>query len=170
MEVAAMDKRQKKKDYPQPMSVKTLVFWTGLFGGVFWSAMGYFAYVFNFTEIKPNVILESWALGDWKRGWLGTVISIILIGVFSVGAAYLYYAVLKRLNGIWTGISYGIVLFFLVFIVLNPLFPSMGPLNELSRDTIITCICLYIVYGLFIGYSINYEYESHQQAKKEMET
>jgi zinc transporter ZupT len=172
MEVAAMafDESEKKSKYPQPMSIIALVFWTGLFGGIFWSGLGYLAYAFNFIEISPGIILESWTVGAWKTGWLGIIISLVLIGIFSVGAAFLYYLVLKRFNGFWLGIIYGIVLFFLVFIVLNPLLPSMGSFNELSRDTIITCICLYIVYGLFIGYSISYEHQNHMLVKEEMET
>jgi hypothetical protein len=171
-EVAAMavDESEKKSKYPQPMSIIALVFWTGLFGGVFWSGLGYLAYAFNFIEISPSIILESWTVGAWKTGWLGIIISLVLIGIFSVGAAFLYYLILKRFNGFWVGIIYGIVLFLLVFIVLNPLLPSMGPFKELSRDTIITCICLYIVYGLFIGYSISYEHQNHMLAKEEMET
>ena len=70
---------QRKTEYPKPMSIGTLVFWTGLFGGIFWSSMGFFAYSFDFIEFPPNVILDSWALGDWKRGWIGTIISIIII-------------------------------------------------------------------------------------------
>jgi hypothetical protein len=166
----AMDESEKKSKYPQPMSLKSLVFWTGLFGGIFWSAMGYLAYAFNFSEINPGIILESWTVGDWKKGWVGIVVSMILMGIFSVGASYLYYFILKRLNGFWLGMIYGIVLFMLIFIVLNPLFPSMGPFNELSRDTIITSICLFIAYGLFIGYSISYEHQNHEQEKKEVET
>lgn len=165
-----MANEQKKINYPKPMSFLAMVFWTGLFGGVFWGTIGLFAYYFNFTEIRPNVILEPWALGDWKKERLGTVVSIIIIGVFSVGAAYIYYAFLKKFKGMWFGTGYGIALFLLVFFVLNPLFPSMKPLFDLNRDTIITSICLYIVYGIFIGYSISYEYQNHKVQEKEATT
>jgi len=157
----------KGTDYPKPMSFTVMVFWTGLFGGIFWGTIGYLAYIFSFTEIRPNVILEPWALGFWKNEWLGTTISIFLIGVFSIVAAFIYYAFLKKLKGYWFGMGYGIVLFFLVFLVLNPLFPGIKPLFDLSRDTIITSICLYIVYGIFIGYSINYEYQLNISQEKE---
>ncbi|HEY2421024.1 MAG TPA: YqhR family membrane protein [Neobacillus sp.] len=165
-----MDKTEEKAEYPKPMSFLTLVFWTGLFGGIFWGTIGYFAYLFSFSEIRPNVILEPWALGYWKNESLGTVISIILLGVFSIVAAFIYYAILKKFKGIWIGLGYGLVLFFLVFFVLNPLFPGIKPFANLSRDTIITSICLYMVYGLFIGYSINYEYQNNIEQKKETST
>ena len=159
MEVFIMANEPKKSNYPKPMSFTALVFWTGLFGGLFWGTIGFIAYYFNFTEVRPNVILEPWALGKWKNEWLGTVISIILLGIFSVGAAFVYSIALKKFNGIWLGLGYGIVLFLLVYLILNPIFPGIKPFLDLGRDTIITTICLYLVYGLFIGYSINYEYE-----------
>jgi hypothetical protein len=162
-----MEVEIKEKSYPKPMSLITMVFWIGLFGGVFWGSIGYLAYFFSLSEIRPNIILEPWALGNWKKEWLGTVISIIFIGAFSVGAAFLYYAVLKRLKGIWPGFGYGIMLFLLVFFVLNPLFPGMAPFLQLQRDTIITSICLYIVYGIFIGYSISYAFQNQIVQVKE---
>jgi hypothetical protein len=170
MEVVTMANEQKKINYPKPMSFLALVFWTGLFGGVFWGTIGYLAYIFSFTEIRPNVILEPWALGYWRNDWLGTVISLILIGMFSVVAAFVYYAALKSLKGIWVGLGYGLILFLLVFFVLNPLFPGIKPFLDLSRDTIITSICLYMLYGMFIGYSINYEYQNNNAQGKEATT
>ncbi len=110
MGVYALINEHKMSEYPKPMSFLAIVFWTGLFGGSFGESVGYIAYLFNFTEIRPNVILEPWALGYWKNGWLGTVISFILMGVFSVGAAFIYYGALKKLKGIWFGLGYGLVL------------------------------------------------------------
>lgn len=146
------------------------VFWTGLFGGILWSVIGYLGYLLNFTEIPPNIVLEPWTLGNWKKGWLGTLISIIVISAFSVGAAYVYYAILRKMKGIWSGFAYGIVLFLLVFFVFNPLFPGMAPVVNLNRDTIITSICLYAIYGIFIGYSISYEYQIHRATEKDAPT
>ncbi len=149
------------------MSFPAMVFWTGLFGGVFWGVIGYVAYFFNFTEISPQVIIEPWTLGEWKNGWLGKVISIFIIGAISVGAAFVYYLTLRKLKGMWFGLGYGIALFLVVFLILNPIFPGIKPFFELSRDTIITSICLYMLYGIFIGYSINYEFELNKVQVKE---
>ncbi|PLS01729.1 YqhR family membrane protein [Neobacillus cucumis] len=158
------------KQYPKAMSFLMMVFWTGLFGGIFWGIIGYIAYFFNFTEVSPNVILEPWALGDWKYGWLGKVISLVFLVIVSIIIAFVYYAVLRKLKGIWFGMGFGIALFLVVFFVLNPIFPGIKPFMELSRDTIITSICLYMLYGTFIGYSINYEYEINKVQDKEAST
>lgn len=168
-----MGENQQKLDQNQrekPMSFIMLTVITGLFGGIFWSSMAYLAYVFNFTDIRPNVILEPWALGRWKEEWLGTVISIMAIGLFSVGAALVYYAAIRKINSIWAGAAFGLVLFFVVFYVLNPIFPGIKPFWDLSKDTLITSACFYILYGVFVGYSISYEEnEIRNQAKNRKE-
>ncbi|WP_445490499.1 YqhR family membrane protein [Niallia sp. 03133] len=148
---------KKESKIVKPMSFIALVIWTGIFGGVFWAIIGYIAYYLNFTDIRLNVILEPWALGDWKRRGLGTSISIGVIGVFSIAAAFIYYLLLRKFKKIWVGIGFGLVLFVLVFIVLNPIFPSMDPFLKIKRDTLITSVCLYVLYGVFVGYTISYE-------------
>lgn len=161
-----LEQNQREK----PMSFLAMTIITGLFGGIFWSALAYLAYIFNFTEIRPNVILEPWALGKWKEQWLGTVISIIAIGLFSVGAALVYYAAMRKINSIWAGAAFGIALFLLVFYVLNPIFPGIKPFWDLSRNTLITSACFYILYGVFVGYSISYEEnEIRNRGKKQKE-
>lgn len=150
----------------KPMSFMTLVIITGLVGGIVFSSLGYLFYIFNFTTIHPRVVLEPWALGNWKKEWLGTVISIILLGGISIVAAIIYYAALRKINNIWIGIVYGLVLFLIVFFILNPIFPGIRPWRELSVNTFITSICLYALYGLFVGYTISYEEYEIQNHKK----
>lgn len=163
-----VDKNTKNiSDAPNVMSIPVSVFWIGLFGGVFWTIIGYFAYLLSFTEIRPTIILEPWTVGDWEKGWLGTLITIVLMGFLSVLAAFIYFGLLRRLKGIWAGFGYGIILFIIVFIILNPMFPSMDPFLKLKRDTFITSICLFIVYGIFIGYSISYEWQTQKVQDKE---
>jgi hypothetical protein len=151
-------KKLEQEQHEKPMSLVALTVITGLFGGIFWSSIAYLAYVFHFTKIRPNVILEPWALGGWKNGWLGTVISIVIIGLLSIGAALIYYFALRKFTQFYIGIGYGIILFLLVFWVLNPMFPGIEPLKDLGKNTIITSLCFYILYGVFIGYSISYEH------------
>ncbi|KAA9026263.1 YqhR family membrane protein [Niallia endozanthoxylica] len=163
----AKEKLAREEMKEKPMSFMTLVVLTGLIGGIFFACLAYLAYVFNFTEIPPRVILEPWALGDWKKRWLGTVIAIILIGVLSIVAALLYYATLRKFNNIWAGIAYGLVLFLLVFFVLNPIFPGIHPFNKIDLNTMVTSICLYALFGLFVGYTISYEENEINSSKKE---
>lgn len=160
------DKNLRQKSHPQTMSFTTLVLLTGFIGGIFWSSLGYLAYIINLTDIHPNVILEPWTIGAWKEGWLGTIISIILIGIISIVAAFIYYSLLRKFPSIFVGVLYGVILFLVVFGLLNPMFPGISPLKEISKNTIITTVCLYILYGVFVGYTISYE-ESEIKYKKE---
>lgn len=163
----AENKKLEQNQKEKPMSFMTMVLLTGLVGGILWSGLGYLAYVFNFTEVRPNVILEPWALGEWKNQWLGTVISILIIGGISIIAALIYYAALKKITNILGGIGFGIAIFFIVFWILNPIFPGIEPFRELKWNTIITSVCLYILYGTFIGYSISYEYKEQENRERQ---
>lgn len=146
---------QNQTNPPLPMVVKVLII--GLFGGLFWSLLAYLAYLFHFTELSPNMVLTPWAVGDWKHHTLGNFIGIIFIGLLSILVAFLYYVIFRKSQEIWTGIIYGAVLFVLVFYLLNPIFPGLESVREFKKETIVTTICLYILFGAFIGYSISFE-------------
>ncbi|THE11287.1 hypothetical protein E1I69_15640 [Bacillus timonensis] len=146
---------QNKHDGEMSLIGKVVVI--GLFGGIFWSLLSYFTYVFHFTELSPNLILKPWILGDWKNHMLGQFIGILVIGLISIGVALLYYAFLKKFQSMWVGAIFGIVLWLIVFYVFNPIFPDIKTVAELERNTVITTICFYILYGVFIGYSISFE-------------
>ncbi|KUP06187.1 hypothetical protein Q73_09160 [Bacillus coahuilensis m2-6] len=148
-----LEQNQKEK----PLSFLSVVALTGFIGGLFWSSLGFICYMFHFTKLDPRIIFEPWAVGDWKSTWLGIVLSIVAYGIVSIGVAYVYYAVLRRFKSMWVGVLYGLGLFLVVFLVLHPLFKSMNPLFETDANTLITSICLYSLYGLFVGYSISYE-------------
>lgn len=148
----------------KPLSHLSKVMIIGFFGGIFWSFIGYIAYYFNFTELGPSLILQPWAIGDWKNETIGQWIGIIVIGIISIGAALLYNVFLKNTQKIWPGILFGVALWAIVFYILNPIFPNLESVREFSINTIITTICLYILYGVFVGYSISYDAEQMKQA------
>ena len=56
------------------------------------------------------------------------------------------------------GVFYGITLWMIIFFLIQPLFPNTKQILELNVDTIISTICLFILYGTFVGYSISYDY------------
>lgn len=53
-----------------PVSMAGRVAATGFCGGVLWSFVAYIAYLFHFSEISPNMILQMFVLGEWKT-WAG---------------------------------------------------------------------------------------------------
>jgi hypothetical protein len=154
-----MESKKETHEHEQEESfsfIKMVVI-TGFSGGILWSVVGYLTYYFNFTKVEPNIILEPFTIGTWRESWIGIIISIIAYGIISVGAALVYYVILKKLKSMWIGFGYGILLFICVFVILNPIFPSMKPFFKLGTNTIITSVCVYVLYGVFVGYSISYE-------------
>lgn len=132
---------------------------TGFIGGLIWSLIGIFMYYFHFTDVGPtSFMLRSWLDAKWTSEWLGDVISIVLIGVLSILVALIYYGLLKKMRSMWIGALFGIVLWAIVFILLQPIFSNIPPIKEFDKNTIVSTLCLFILYGTFIGYSISYDY------------
>lgn len=136
---------------------------TGFVGGLLWSTISVLLYYFNFLEVSPkSFVLKSWISNAWTDRWLGDLISIILIGLLSLAIALIYYGLFKKIKSMWVGVVYGIILWGIVFFLLQPIFQNVPALLELQTNTIVTSICLYILYGTFIGYSISYDYHDSQ--------
>lgn len=153
---------QNKQEDPVPVVVKALNI--GFVGGILWSLIGAFAYYLNFSSVSAaSFVLRSWIQTDWTGKWLGELISIGAIGVISIGTALVYYGLLKRMTGLLPAIVFGVGLWFLVFFLFSPVFSAVPDFNELDSNTIVTSICLFILYGTFIGYSISYEYQENNQ-------
>lgn len=157
------DKELEQNRKEQPLSFTTKVLNIGIAGGLIWGLIGYVTYLFKFTKIPPSLILSPWALGEWKNEHLGQWIGIIAIAIVSIGVAFVYKATLVKINNMIAGLAYGIVLWLIVFYLLNPMFPDLPSIMKLDKNTIITTLCLYILYGVFIGYSISFEYHENQQ-------
>ncbi|MCA0970114.1 hypothetical protein LCM20_05915 [Halobacillus litoralis] len=158
-------KQQYQKEAPQSVFTKALSI--GFSAGIIWSALGLLTYLFHFSEVSAaSFLIRSYFQSDWTGTWLAEVISIIGVGVLSFVTAIVYYFTLKRQSGIWPGFAYGLILWALVFIILTPLFPAIPSFTELSSDTWVTTGCLFILYGVFIGYSISYEFQEFNQPAK----
>ncbi|MFC0188305.1 YqhR family membrane protein [Fictibacillus aquaticus] len=151
----------------EPVSFAGRVAGVGFFGGLLWPLLGYMAYYLNFTKVGPALILAPWAFGDWKNGWLGQVIGIIAIALLSIAVAFAYRYTLARMKGMIPAILFGAALWGLVFFILRPMFPDLEPVSKLGINTISTTLCLYILYGLFIGYSISFEYQERTSQQNE---
>ncbi len=143
----------------EQMSFGTLVVIVGFLAGLIWSLVGYFAFYFQFIRVGPALVLMPFALGDWKDTYVGQLVGILVISVLSIAVAFLYKVILQKLPSLWAGIGFGFVLWLIVFYILNPLIlPGLKSIGNLDSNTIITSICLYILYGSHIGYSISFEY------------
>ncbi|GGP12788.1 YqhR family membrane protein [Oceanobacillus neutriphilus] len=159
-----MSKKQEIKDNEESVLKKSM--YTGFIGGVLFSLLGSAMYYFNFLEVTPKFyLLTSWVSAAWTDTWLGILFTTILAGVVSLLTAYLYYLILKKIKYMWAGMIYGFILWVVLFILFHPIFSGIPAVMEWSMNTWITTICLFILYGTFIGYSISYDYMDSKQTK-----
>ncbi|WP_254854046.1 YqhR family membrane protein [Halobacillus salinus] len=162
IKVTDKPKEQYQKESPQTVFTKALTI--GFSGGILWSGIGALTYFFHFSEVSAaSFLIRSYLQNDWSGTWLAEILAIIGVGLLSLVTAMLYYFTLKRQSGIWPGAVFGIILWGLVFVVLTPLFPAIPTFMELTSDTWVTTGCLFILYGVFIGYSISYEFQEFNQ-------
>lgn len=133
---------------------------TGFVGGILASLLGLFMYYFNFIEVSPkSYVIRSWTTATWTNTWLGNVVTVLLIGLLSIGVALIYYGIFKKIYSLWMGVVYGLLLWVIVFFVLQPIFTNVPRVAEMEINSIVSSICLYIIYGTFIGYSISFDYQ-----------
>ncbi|MFC2948197.1 YqhR family membrane protein [Virgibacillus sediminis] len=157
---------QNKTEEPMGLLQRSLL--TGFVGGILWSMISAFMYYFNFMDLSArHYLLRSWNRAGWTDTWLGEAVSILLVGLLSIGVALLYYILLKKVNSLWAGVVFGMVLWVVIFYIATPIFPNIPTVEELNLDTIVSSFCIYILYGTFIGYSISYDY--HETGLKKSE-
>lgn len=110
---------------------------TGFIGGIIWTTLFVFLYVFHFSEVAPiTYIVEPWLKTEWASKWQGHLLSIGLAGMISLIPSIIYYYLLKRLSSMWIGVLFGMVLWVLFFVGITPVFVS----NTVSTFTLETII------------------------------
>ncbi|AUJ26293.1 YqhR family membrane protein [Virgibacillus dokdonensis] len=160
------DKHLEQNKHETPMTILSRSLLTGFIGGLIWSTFATILYYFNFSKIVPkSFILSSWLQVEWIDTWLGTLMTIFAIGVISIAVAFVYYLLFRKVNSLWMGVTFGGVLWGVIFIIMNPIFSSVPSVQKLNLDTIVSTLCVYVLYGTFIGYSISYDYQDLQRAK-----
>ncbi|WP_227995153.1 YqhR family membrane protein [Oceanobacillus sp. CFH 90083] len=159
-----MSKKQQINDNEESVLKKSM--YTGFIGGIVFSLIASAMYYFNFLEVHPKAyLLTSWVSNAWTDTWLGIFITTILAGVVSLLVAFLYYLLFKKIKYMWMGIIYGFILWALLFLLFRPIFSDIPSVMEWSLNTWVTTICLFILYGTFIGYSISYDYMDSKQTE-----
>ncbi|GIO23159.1 YqhR family membrane protein [Oceanobacillus sp. J11TS1] len=151
-------------------SILKKAMYTGFVGGVVFSLLGSILYYFNFLEVSPKLyLLTSWVDAGWTDTWLGILFTTILAGIVSLLVAFLYYLIFKKIKYMWAGVLYGFILWAILFVVFRPIFTDIPHIMEWTIDTWVTTICLFILYGTFIGYSISYDFMDSQQTEDMIE-
>lgn len=139
---------------------------TGFIGGLFWCLITLVASYFKIIDISPKTYLKLLFTNDkWLFKWYGTLFTVIVYGLISIFIAYIYYVLFKKIEGMLIGIFYGVGLAILVLFIFPQLYTDVPYLFKMSKRSITTSMCFFILYGTFIGYSISFDYK---QMKVEM--
>jgi hypothetical protein len=134
----------------------------GFFGGIFWSSVLLVLSYFDFTQIGPNFVLERIKLGKWANGYVENLISIVGIGIISIIIAFVFYFIGRKFNGVLPGMFFGLLLWVIVFILLGKIAFDLKAIKDYSSDTTVTTICLFILYGTFIAYSVSFAFQEQK--------
>lgn len=165
------DEQLEQNKREEPVSVLSRSLLTGFIGGLIGGFFGVVLYYFNFSEVAPkSYVLRSWLTAEWIDTWLGTVLSIVMIALLSLATAFSYFLLFKKINSLWMGAAYGVVLWFVVFYIIQPIFPNIPHLTDMNSDTRVSTLCLYLLYGTFIGYSISYDYNETKVREEKTKT
>lgn len=130
----------------------------GLFAGLIWGCVRWMFYNMKFTIELPSFLMEPFFKHDFLVTYWGVLIGLAGFILFSVIASMLYMVMLGKLRGPWPGIFYGIVWWALMFLAVGPLLGMTGKVNAVGWNTIFSELCIFTLWGVFIGYSIAFEF------------
>lgn len=130
----------------------------GFFAGLIWGILRWMFYEMKFTTVLPGFTADPFFQAAYLRTGWGHVVGIGSYVLFSIMAAVLYILVLGRLRGPWPGIGFGLVWWALLFIVLGPALGMTESIRKAGWNTLFTELCVFLLWGVFIGYSIAFEF------------
>jgi len=130
----------------------------GIFAGLIWGAVRAGAAYFKFTKIPASFMAKPFVAASYVQSSVGFWMGWLTFILFSIIAALLYAALFRKVRGYWAGLVYGTAWWALIVLLVGPATGMMKWIYRYDWNTIITDFCLYIVWGLFIGYSISFEF------------
>lgn len=147
------------------MTTNGRVFIISVVGGFFWGSIWLLCYFLHFTKVSPMILLSFVKKAKWVQTWQGMIVSILIFMAVSIVIGFIYKYVLGEIKSIWMSIGFGGALFVGAFYIIEPWVADLPPINKLGWDTVVTMLCLSVLYGLFIGYSISFDIRgsSHPQ-------
>lgn len=130
----------------------------GFFAGFFWGGLMILTYYLGFSKVSPVFLAKPMFSDTMLEGWSGHLIGWGHFIVFSILATGIYVLLLYRLKGPWPGIIYGAVWWVFLYLAIGPVTGMMKVLWKLDFNTIVTDSCIFLLWGVFIGYTTAFEY------------
>lgn len=135
----------------------------GFFAGLIWGAIHWVFYSFHFTKVIPGFLGAPFFKLSFLKSGSGHLAGWLLFIVLSTIASIIYALLFRKMRGPWPGIIYGIVWWCLIFAAAGPALHMVKPLRQLGWNTIVSEFCLFLLWGLFIGYTITVEFTDERK-------
>ena len=150
-----MEEKQQTVKLTNPVSFALS---TGFFAGVIWGAVYIIFYYLGFTRIIPGFLAEPFFAHDTLASWNGHLIGWLFFILFSILASFVYALLFRKVKGPWFSAVYGILWWIIVFLGFGPGAAMMSRADLRDLNTLLSTLCLFILWGMFIGYTITFEF------------
>jgi hypothetical protein len=158
--------RSKKREH-KPTNPVTYSLYIGFFAGLLWGGIKLLEFAMRFTEVVPGFLLEPFFRHAFLVTWQGLLLGYACFIAFSIIAALGYGLFFRKLKGPWPGIGYGIAWWGALYLLIGPVTEMMPGITQLDLNSFVTDLCLFAVWGLFIGYSIAMEFTKERLREPE---
>lgn len=129
----------------------------GFFAGLIWGGLRLLAYYCHFTYEPAAFLIKMWLAEDQLQTAFGHIVGTISFVIFSMAASFIYIWFFRTLEGPWPGLWYGLGWWGLLF-GLGPILGFTKLSTNVSFTIAATDFCFFIIWGMFIGYSIAFEF------------
>lgn len=152
----------------EPMIRKTnpwsFAFQIGFFTGLFWGAIRVAFYYLDFTTIVPGFLIEPFYRHAYLETYRGWIAGWIVFTAFSIVTAFIYTLLFRKIKGPWPGLLYGAAWWAIIFFG-GPFLGLVPRWTAWSTTTWTSELCLFILWGLFQGYTISEEFSEERSAR-----
>lgn len=90
---------------------------------------------------------------------------IFLISLISIGIALTYALILRKKSHWKYGAMYGVLLWLIFYLALPYFLNNILTLTKYDANVSITMFCFFLLYGVFVGYSISFHDQSVARLK-----
>ncbi len=139
----------------------------GSAAGVIWGLIRWLAVAMNLTKVPQAFLIDPWVKRSALTYGYWQIAGFTAFILMSIAAAYVYYGMLRAFRGPVPGLIFGVAWWAAFYAAAGPLVGAIPPLGTIGWNSLLTDLCLFVIWGLFIGYSIAFEF--HQEAKREPE-
>lgn len=131
-----------------------------LCGGFFFSLLTIFSLYFNFVDLQIDDVARFLHVESKLIAYISVIITFMLISLI---VAAIYYLILKKRNNWIPAAIFGFVLWIVFYVLIPFMTLEWNTLRMFSVETHVTTLCILIMYGTFIGYSISFHYSIYKE-------